>query len=77
MLSNISLNSQIESDERVGCLDIREFVDGKTFKRLAFVQKVKSGVSVYETGYYTFYVKDVNGNVLAARLFIFKNTIKI
>lgn len=76
MLSNISLNSQIESDERVGCLDIREFVDGKTFKRLAFVQKVKSGVSVYETGYYTFYVKDVNGNVLAARLFNVKNFIE-
>ena len=40
MLSNISLNSQIESDERVGCLDIREFVDGKTFKRLLLYKRL-------------------------------------
>lgn len=68
MLNSISLSGAKNVSDFPN-LDIREFVEGEKYKRLAFVQKVKFGMSVYESGYYTFYVKDVNSNVLAARLF--------
>lgn len=50
-------------------LDIRKLIEGNSYDVLAYVNNVKSGITVNETGYYSFYVKDCNGNVIPARLF--------
>lgn len=50
-------------------LDIRKLIEGNSYDVLAYVNNVKSGITVNETGYYSFYVKDCNGNIIPARLF--------
>lgn len=50
-------------------LDIRNLVEGMSYSLLAYVCNVKSGTTVNETGFYSFYVKDRRGNIIPARLF--------
>lgn len=50
-------------------LDINELVEGNTYTKVGLVSKCKAGTSVLEQGYYTFYVKDINANVVPAHRF--------
>jgi len=50
-------------------LDVAQLSVGCDYKKVCLVRDVKSGMTVYQDGYYTFYVKDCNANIIAARLF--------
>ena len=61
-------NSALPGDE-VKYLDFKKFSDGDKIIALAYVNEVRAGYSVKETGYFTFYVKDINAVSIACRLF--------
>lgn len=50
-------------------LNIRTLVEGVETTAVCLVTKVTAGLTKIETGFFTFYVKDVNANVIAARMF--------
>lgn len=50
-------------------LNLTDLKVGETYTRLCYVMNVKAGISVLGNGYYTFYLKDMNANVIPARLF--------
>lgn len=50
-------------------LDLDKLEENKEYVLLAYLLNYKTGMTVYEKGYYTFYVKDVNANVVSAKLF--------
>lgn len=50
-------------------LDILQLKEGETYTRLCYVTGIKSGLTKMEKGFFTFYVKDKNANIIAARLF--------
>ena len=50
-------------------LDIKELQDGFEYEKICYLLNYKAGVTQQEKGFYTFYVKDKNANVIAARMF--------
>lgn len=54
-------------------LDMHNLVDGLEGSALALVMKAVPGMTRYEHGFFTFYVKDRRGNVIPARLFNVKD----
>lgn len=57
-------NSQYSEYLNVNLLEI-----DKEYEKIAIVKSRKVGRSVYDEGYYTFYLRDCNTNVVEARLF--------
>lgn len=53
-------------------LDISELQENTEYEKVCYLLDYKAGMSKLEKGFYTFYVKDVNANVVAARLFDLK-----
>ena len=50
-------------------LDIKELQDGLEYEKICYLLNYKAGITQQEKGFYTFYVKDKNANVIAARMF--------
>lgn len=50
-------------------LDITQLEDGSEYEKICYLFNYKSGITKFDKGFYTFYVKDVNGNMLPAQLF--------
>ena len=55
--------------DRTMDLDIKELQDGFEYEKICYLLNYKAGVTQQEKGFYTFYVKDKNANVIAARMF--------
>lgn len=54
-------------------LNVNDLRDNEQGTKVCLVLNVRAGMSVYEKGYYTFFVKDECGNILPARLFNVKD----
>lgn len=54
-------------------LNITQLKEGQEYKKLCYVSDVRAGITVYQDGYYTFYVRDYDGNTVAARMFQVKD----
>lgn len=53
-----------------GFLDVTKLVEGQKYNNLlCFATSVNSKISRVDKGYYTFYLKDVNSNIIPAQLF--------
>lgn len=50
-------------------LDISTLEPARVYTKVAYVLDSKSGYTKTESGFYTFYVKDINGNKITARIF--------
>ena len=50
-------------------LDINTLEDGKEYEKICYLLNYKAGLTKQDKGFYTFYVKDKNANVIAARMF--------
>lgn len=59
----------LDLDNNFKYLDFKQFNDGDKIKALAYVNEVRASYSVKETGYFTFYVKDINAVTIACRMF--------
>lgn len=57
-------------------LDITELVEGVHYEKLCYVTNSTSGVTKLDKGYFTFFVKDKNANVIRAQLFDVKDFIE-
>lgn len=57
-------------------LDVTELADGVRFERLCFVINHSAGTTKLGSGYFTFYVKDKNANVIRAQLFDVKDYVE-
>ena len=57
-------------------LDVSELADGVHFDRLAYVTDSRAGTTKMGSGYFTFYVKDRNANVVRAQLFDVKDYVE-
>lgn len=57
-------------------LDLNDLVENDEYVRRALVVGHKSGVTALEKGFFTFYLKDRNGNLIAGRSFDVKNFIE-
>lgn len=60
---------QISANKDSLDLDITQLSDGLEYEKVCYLLDYKTGITKQEKGFYTFYVKDVNANVIAARLF--------
>lgn len=63
------INSFDAPSQEVEYLDINSLVLNTAYTRLALVTGATTGLSKLEQGFVTFYLKDCNANVVAARLF--------
>lgn len=53
-----------------GFLDVTKLIEGQKYNNLlCFATSINSKISRTDKGYYTFYLKDVNANVVSAQLF--------
>lgn len=50
-------------------LDIANLEENITYTKVCYVTDTKSGITKIGNGFFTFYVKDVNANIIPARLF--------
>ena len=64
-----SLNSINDSLD----LDITQLEDGSEYEKICYLFNYKSGITKFDKGFYTFYIKDVNGNMIPAQLFNLEN----
>lgn len=62
----LSMNSFTSSEEY---LDVTSLQENTDYTRLCYVTDMKSGLTRMDKGFFTFYVKDKNANVITARLF--------
>ena len=59
--------------EQIMDLDINTLEDGKEYDKICYLLNYKAGLTKQDKGFYTFYVKDKNANVVAARMFDIKD----
>lgn len=59
--------------EQIMDLDINTLEDGKEYDKICYLLNYKAGLTKQDKGFYTFYVKDKNANVVAARMFDVKD----
>ncbi|MBS6773478.1 MAG: hypothetical protein KH239_00005 [Eubacterium sp.] len=59
--------------EQIMDLDINTLEDGKEYDKVCYLLNYKAGLTKQDKGFYTFYVKDKNANVVAARMFDIKD----
>ena len=59
--------------EQIMDLDINTLEDGKEYDKVCYLLNYKAGLPKLDKGFYTFYVKDKNANVVAARMFDIKD----
>lgn len=58
-----------KKSENNNLLDAKILEEGKQYNNIiCYVVGNRAGVTVYNKGYYTFFVKDINGNVLPAQI---------
>lgn len=50
-------------------LDVNELTDGGVYTKIAYVHNSTTGWQRNDKGFITFYLKDINGNIIEARLF--------
>lgn len=70
----VSNNIKSENDMY---LDIRKLEEDRTYTKIAYVQDVKDSISSINEGFFKFYLKDINGDMVIARLFGVKDFMKI
>lgn len=75
-LKSIKLGQLGDNSRSFSALDARTFVEGVQMTATCLVSKVGSGIDRNDSGFFTFYVKDVHANVYAARLFNAENFIE-
>lgn len=61
--------NDVRNEGGIGNLNLNKLKENTEYELLAYLLNYKTGLTVYEKGYYTFYVKDENGNIASARLF--------
>lgn len=64
-----SLGSSLEKSVNELYLDMNRIPELVPVERVAYVHDVKLGSTKFDTGFITFYLKDVNSTIVAARLF--------
>lgn len=64
-----SLGSSLESPINEKYLDMKRIPELVPVERVAYVHDVKLGSTKFDTGFITFYLKDVNSTIVSARLF--------
>lgn len=57
-------------------LDCSKLSVGARYKKVCYVHNVRSGTDVYNSGFYTFFIKDKNATVVPARLFNVKDFVE-
>jgi hypothetical protein len=50
-------------------LDMGDLFEGNSYRKVAYLCGAKSGTTALNNGFFTFYLKDKNSNILTARLF--------
>lgn len=68
-LRAMNLNGDYTDSDGAKELNIKTFAEGIKMTAICLVTKSSAGLTQYGSGFFTFYVKDVNANVIAARLF--------
>ena len=63
------MNSLSENVTETAYLDILNLAEYQEATALAYVQDVRVGITKFDSGFVTFYLRDVNANVITARLF--------
>ena len=75
-LKSVHLRQLGDGSKHINMLDARTFTEGVQMEAICLVSRVGSGIDKNDSGYFTFYVKDVHANVYAARLFNVENFIE-
>ena len=66
----------VKVNNDTGYLDTTELVDGAPFTKLAYVVNSSAGITKLDSGYFTFFLKDVNANTIRAQLFDVKDFVE-
>ena len=58
-------------------LDINKLELDRRYKKVSFVQNISENIAKNMSGFFTFYLKDCNGNIITGRMFDLNNFIEI
>lgn len=75
-MREMNFNNVSSQSEHTKELNIRTLTEGLETTAICLVTRVTAGLTKIEKGFFTFYVKDVNANVIAARMFDIADYIK-
>jgi hypothetical protein len=70
---NLEEMNGVNGENQADYLDITQLVEGKVYTKIALVTSATPGTTKQQSGFAKFYLKDVNSNIVCARLFDVKD----